>query len=81
VDERNYVFERFYRILRSNSVADGSGLGLSIVDEVARSHKAAVEIRDGSSGTGTIVEVTFPPREKLAIAIAAERDIRRHLGS
>ncbi|HEY0847827.1 MAG TPA: sensor histidine kinase N-terminal domain-containing protein [Noviherbaspirillum sp.] len=40
--ERSHVFERFYRILGSN--VEGSGLGLSIVREIAQQHDAQVEI-------------------------------------
>jgi two-component system sensor histidine kinase TctE len=40
--ERSHVFERFYRILGSNVA--GSGLGLSIVREIAQQHDAEVEI-------------------------------------
>jgi two-component system sensor histidine kinase TctE len=40
--ERTHVFERFYRILGSN--ADGSGLGLSIVREIAQQHGADIDI-------------------------------------
>lgn len=40
--ERPHVFERFYRILGSN--VEGSGLGLSIVREIAQQHDAYVDI-------------------------------------
>lgn len=40
--ERAHVFERFYRILGSN--VEGSGLGLSIVREIAQQHGAHVDI-------------------------------------
>ncbi len=40
--ERLHVFERFYRILGSN--VEGSGLGLSIVREIAQQHGASVDI-------------------------------------
>jgi len=40
--ERAHVFERFYRILGSNT--EGSGLGLSIVREIAQQHGASVDI-------------------------------------
>jgi two-component system sensor histidine kinase TctE len=40
--ERPHVFERFYRILGSNT--EGSGLGLAIVREIAQQHDADVDI-------------------------------------
>lgn len=40
--ERGHIFERFYRILGSN--VEGSGLGLSIVREIAQQHGAEVDI-------------------------------------
>jgi two-component system sensor histidine kinase TctE len=42
--ERAHIFERFYRILGSN--VQGSGLGLSIVREIAQQHNARIEITD-----------------------------------
>lgn len=42
--EREHIFERFYRILGSN--VQGSGLGLSIVREIAQQHHAQIEITD-----------------------------------
>ena len=44
VSERGHIFERFYRILGSN--VQGSGLGLSIVREIAQQHNAKIEITD-----------------------------------
>lgn len=56
--ERRHVFRRFYRL---NGVSgDGCGLGLSIVDEIARIHGARVSIEDASSASGTLVSVAFP---------------------
>ena len=57
VAEREKVFERFCR-LSENGVA-GSGLGLSIVQEVADSHNAQVRISDGENSVGTIVSIHF----------------------
>lgn len=56
--ERDLVFERFYRILRDG--ASGSGLGLAIVREIANSHNAKVEVKEGTDGIGTCFTVTFP---------------------
>lgn len=55
--ERERVFERFYRILGTG--IPGSGLGLSIVSEIARAHNARVLIQDGKDGCGTRVVVEF----------------------
>lgn len=57
-EEREKVFERFYRVL--GTAAPGSGLGLPIVKEIAAAHKATVEITGCPSGNGTTVTVTFP---------------------
>jgi two-component system sensor histidine kinase TctE len=43
-DEREQVFERFYRILGTQK--DGSGLGLAIVREIAAQHRAALLLTD-----------------------------------
>jgi two-component system, OmpR family, sensor histidine kinase TctE len=58
VEERNKVFERFYRI--NGNITSGSGLGLSIVKEVAAAHNATVSIELGPGGRGTSVLVEFP---------------------
>jgi two-component system sensor histidine kinase TctE len=61
--ERRHVFERFYRILGSN--VDGSGLGLSIVREIAQQHDAEVQILDNPRNRdpklpGTLFLVALP---------------------
>lgn len=58
-DERERVFERFHRVLGTG--AEGCGLGLAIVREIAQSHNAGVRLAAGTQGTGTLVCVDFPP--------------------
>lgn len=58
LEERDKVFERFYRLV--GSTGGGSGLGLSIVKEVAKNHKATVKIENGENNKGTTVSVLFP---------------------
>jgi len=57
--QRESVFERFYRVVGTNG--NGSGLGLSIVKEVANAHHALVAIENGFEGKGTSVVVRFSP--------------------
>lgn len=55
--ERERVRERFYRAAGSDG--QSSGLGLAIVEEIARSHRALFEILDAHEGTGARMRVTF----------------------
>ena len=57
VDEREHVFERFYRL--AGSTEDGSGLGLAIVREVVENAGGRVTLADGAAG-GLVVEVRLP---------------------
>jgi two-component system, OmpR family, sensor histidine kinase TctE len=56
-DERVRIFERFYRLPGSNG--DGCGLGLAIVEEIARMHNATVEVSTGSDSRGSRFTVLF----------------------
>jgi len=55
--ERQRVFDRFYRILGND--AAGSGLGLSIVKRIADFHAASLSLADGEHGAGLRVSVDF----------------------
>ncbi len=50
-DERERVFDRFYRVL--GNTAEGSGLGLAIVREIAQRHGAIIELADNPTLTGS----------------------------
>jgi two-component system OmpR family sensor kinase len=56
-DERQRVFDRFYRV--TGSEAPGTGLGLAIVKQVAGLHGAALELADGLDGGGLTVRVAM----------------------
>lgn len=56
--DRERVFERFYRVLGTD--ADGSGLGLPIVREIADIHRAEVALGPGPGGRGVLARVAFP---------------------
>jgi two-component system sensor histidine kinase TctE len=57
-EDRERVFERFYRVLGTD--ADGSGLGLPICREIAEQHRATIRLLAGHDGRGTRVQVMFP---------------------
>lgn len=55
--DRTRVFDRFYRV--TGTGLTGSGLGLSIVRNIADLHGARVEILDGINGQGITVRSVF----------------------
>ncbi len=58
--EQGRIFERFYRVDKSDSKAvGGTGLGLSIVKHGAALHHAAIHV-DSEPGEGTAITLTFP---------------------
>ncbi|WCM88668.1 sensor histidine kinase [Acidovorax sp. NCPPB 3576] len=64
--ERELVFRPFYRVLGND--ADGSGLGLPIVLEIARQHSATVQLEDAHPGhvpPGARFSVRFPAHPPL----------------
>jgi len=58
VEERRRVFERFHRLLGTNT--EGSGLGLAIVNEIAKIHGAEVDLMEDVDGVGNTFRVSFP---------------------
>ena len=56
--ERLRVRERFYRL--PGTPGSGCGLGLAIVDEIARAHDASFTIGAPLQGRGTRMRIRFP---------------------
>jgi two-component system sensor histidine kinase MprB len=57
-EDRDHVFDRFYRATSSRSMP-GSGLGLSIVHQIAELHGGSVELVERAGG-GTTARFTLP---------------------
>lgn len=55
---RSRVFERFFRVLGTNT--QGSGLGLAIVLQIAQLHSGSVTLGSPAGGKGLEVEISFP---------------------
>ena len=58
-DERERVFERFYRRLDTGS--EGTGLGLAIVREIVASHDGTISLAGRDPPPGLLVTVRLPP--------------------
>jgi two-component system sensor histidine kinase TctE len=56
--ERELVFERFYRVLGTET--EGSGLGLPIVRGIAHLHRASIALLPNPRERGTVARVEFP---------------------
>ena len=63
-EHRVRVFDRFVRL--SDHDRQGSGLGLTIVREIAERHGARVTILDSDSGVGHRIRVDFDPLQPLS---------------
>jgi two-component system, OmpR family, sensor histidine kinase TctE len=74
-EERDLVFQPFYRVLGSD--ADGSGLGLPIVQEIARQHGAEVLLDDAQpqrNPPGALFTVRFKAMPVAALSGAHGAD-------
>ncbi len=58
LEDRERVFDRFYRVAAAQS--GGSGLGLAIVKTIAEMHSAALSVGQSSTMGGLHVTVVFP---------------------
>jgi signal transduction histidine kinase len=74
-NEREHVFDRFYRV--AGTGVPGSGLGLAIVKGIAGLHGARVELAEGPGGAGLAVRVRFP-RPAGASAAPAPAEESQH---
>jgi signal transduction histidine kinase len=57
-EDRERIFERFYRGTTGRRSGPGTGLGLAIVAELAQRWGGEARLLDGP---GTAIEVSFPP--------------------
>jgi two-component system sensor histidine kinase BaeS len=60
LEERDHIFDRFWRGRAARGIA-GSGIGLTVVSELAGAHGGTVSV-ESEPGSGTRMTVTLPPR-------------------
>jgi len=67
IDKRDLqrIFKKFYQVGRSdNMTAKGSGIGLSLVQNIAKIHKGKVTARSKGAGHGSVFTVQLPYKRK-----------------
>jgi signal transduction histidine kinase len=58
--ERKKIFKKFYRVERTDQAGgEGSGLGLSFVDNIVRIHHGRIKAESDGPGRGTTVIITL----------------------
>ena len=77
-DKLNTVFREFTRLDEGAREAQGLGLGLSIVDRIARVLR--LELRLGSSSRGTVFSVILPISREQISALPVRLPARRQAG-
>jgi len=64
--EKKKVFRKFYQARRSGSaLARGSGLGLNLVQSIARLHKWRIKAESRMDSTGSIFTLILPEKTKI----------------
>jgi signal transduction histidine kinase len=58
--ERERIFEPFYRIAGASEAAGGVGLGLALVQQIARRHGGDAQCLANGAGAGACLRVTLP---------------------
>lgn len=74
-EERDRVFDRFFRGRSGSNDPGGSGLGLAIVRAIAERHGAQIELDVGADGRGLVFSVVFLPRP-TGDSFSAEQDLK-----
>jgi signal transduction histidine kinase len=66
IEDRERIFERFYRGRSARPRSEGAGLGLSIVRAIAEAHGGRVEL-DSQPGRGATFTIIVPLQEGVAV--------------
>lgn len=58
--DRERVFDMFYRVEAGDAQAAGTGLGLAICRGIVEAHGGTIAARPGRHGLGTVIAITLP---------------------
>ncbi|WP_081895099.1 sensor histidine kinase [Mesoaciditoga lauensis] len=61
-EEKNHIFQKFYRIETMKANASGTGLGLALVKEIVEKHHAKIWVEDNN---GCSFKISFPKKDWL----------------
>jgi two-component system sensor histidine kinase KdpD len=77
-EDREKVFDIFYRARSSDGKGPGTGLGLAICRGIVEAHGGTIRIDAGLHGTGTCVIIRLPLPADLEPQVAAD-EVSRHV--
>jgi signal transduction histidine kinase len=64
-EEHRRIFDKFYRVAtRGNQLIPGTGLGLTLVSQIAAAHDGAITL-DSAPGKGSTFRLRLPIRPKI----------------
>lgn len=64
-EDRDKVFDMFYRVQAADSQVAGTGLGLAICRGIVEAHGGTIKAEPGLHGTGTCIIIHLPPPPDL----------------
>jgi two-component system sensor histidine kinase KdpD len=70
-EEREQVFDMFYRVRAGDKQVAGTGLGLSICRGLIEAHGGRIAALPGEAGRGTTIEFTLPLKEVPEAALGS----------
>jgi len=60
VEDREKVFDMFYRVMAADSQSAGTGLGLAICRGIVEAHGGSIAAQPGVHGCGTCIVIHLP---------------------
>jgi len=75
-EDRERVFDMFFRARKKDSSTAGTGLGLAICRGIVEAHGGTIGIVEAENGRGTVVEFNVPLREMPSVDVEGDEPWR-----